>query len=187
LGVAHTHRFAGERLGDGRGREQQLDPLPVALVLVVPVVVVPVEPVLQGQLVGTVVLFDDVGVDHGRPIPDVLAVVLFVDAAGLEGIAGEIEEESLAEAEEVGCVRLRFDHRIAGAELAEQDLTVAEQAIDRHGTVRFAVCVTCRLLGLEHHDRCVLLGQLSGAVGVAAGQVVGAGRRGGESEGPDGQ
>jgi hypothetical protein len=64
LGVPNADRIVGQSLIDRGGAEEHLDGLPVALVLVVPVVVVPVDPVLHCKEAGPIGLLCYVGV-HG--------------------------------------------------------------------------------------------------------------------------
>ena len=65
LGISDACRISGQGLLDRGCTEEHLNELPVALVLVVPVVVVPVEPVLHGEEAGTIRLLRDVGVHSG--------------------------------------------------------------------------------------------------------------------------
>ncbi len=102
LGVRDLDRLGGQGLVHRRRLEQELDPLPVALVEVVEVVEVPVEPVLQRQEAGLVVLSGDVGIDEWRSSVAELLEVTLVQAAGIDRLTREVEEEPLAETEQIG-------------------------------------------------------------------------------------
>ncbi len=160
LRVADADRFDLQRLVDRRGGEQDLDELPIALVLVVPVVVVPVEPVLDGKQVGMVGLLHDVGVHRGGLHCGVPLEVPLVQAAGLQRVAGKIEVEALPQPEQVTRRWGAHHRRIAVADLPQRDLRVVEQHIDGHRRERLAGRIALLFLILEHHDRRVAISEL---------------------------
>ena len=174
LRIADTDRRDRQRLLGTAGRKDQLDAFPIALVLVVPVVVVPVEPVLQCDLVGLIVLHDHPGIDSGLTIGGVAMEVLLVQTSRVEGDPGEVEVKPLTEPEQIIGGRTPLHHRITAAHLAERDLTVAQERVDGHWFERLAVGRARARLRLHHHDRGVALGEL--LLGIR-GERIGSARR----------
>ena len=88
------------------GREGQLDAFPVALVLVVEVVEVVVEPVLERDPVRDARFRDDGGIGHRGEATEEAAGILLVAAAGVERVAGGVE---------VDCLSFRYSSEAVGA------------------------------------------------------------------------
>src|SRR6185312_14995313 len=154
LRIAGLERLALERLRGRVGGEDELDHLPVAFVLVVPVVVDVVEPVLEREPVRPVRLGGDVRVDRRRlPLGDLLEPAL-VRAARLQRIPGEIEEVLRVLAVDVAH-RRRLQGVAVGA--AQGHVVAAEHQVDGDGLVRLAVRVTFPRLLLQDDDRRVAL------------------------------
>ena len=118
LGVADADRFGGQRLLDVRCIEQHLDELPVAFVQIVPVVVVPEQPVLNGEQVGSIGLLDDVRVDGCRRLCRVHVEIVLVQAARFQRVTREFDVETLTQAVQVACGGCPLDRRVAVAQLS---------------------------------------------------------------------
>src|SRR3954447_19255912 len=101
LRVAEGGRLPGQRLLDRGGAEEDLHELPVTLVLVVPVVVVPVQPVLHGQVARAGGLAGDMRIYRRAATRVVPRAVAGIDAARLERVTGKVEVDALASLVEV--------------------------------------------------------------------------------------
>ena len=159
LAEAHLPRPAGERLGCRADREVELDHLPVALVLVVPVVVDVEEPVLERELVRVPRLGDDPRVrSRLRPRNQVPLPVLVV-ATGVERVAREVEVVAEEPGRDVLRGRADLQHGGLVPRAVQCDLGVPEDEVGVDRLERLAVLA--RLwLGDEADDRRVPLGQL---------------------------
>ena len=143
----------GQCLGRGGGVEVELDHLPVALVPVVPVVVCPVEPVLQGELARGSGVGGDPGVHggRGRERRRPAAVV----AAGLQWLAGQVEVRAFAVPGEVGGHRRRLRRAVGQS---QGHVGSPEDGVDRDRRVVLALAAPRGYPA--DHDRCEPLGQL---------------------------
>ena len=185
-------RFFFQRPGRGVGLEAELHPLPVALVEVVELVEVPVEPELEGKTV--VVRFaGDVGIGDRRRLAFLqqLPEGAGVDAGVAEHLAFVVEVPAVAEAGDVGRGR-RLLHRDQPAVrffVGEGDGRVAEHRVDAGRLVLLLLGVAGRVQLLpQHRDRHVLLRQLrGGGVDRRGFQGGGAGGRGKQCQRSDGE
>ena len=166
LGVHRQGGLGVERLLRGVGVEDELQHLPVAFVLVVPVVVDPPQPVLEHQLAGVVGIAGHAGVDGGaevagHPVPPRLVVT-----ARVERVAGQVEVVVVAEPEQVGGGRCPLHHLPVGSH--ERHVRTAEHRLHGGGHERLTLAA---VLGLAPHgdDRGVLLGQLRRGIGAVLG------------------
>ena len=98
----HACRSLRKRRFRVRRVEQQLDHLPVAFMLVVPVVEYPEEPVLQHHDAGVVGVGRDPGIDRRGSSRCDAVEPLLVRAPGIERIAGKIEVPAFALARQIG-------------------------------------------------------------------------------------
>ena len=153
LRVADQRRRPAERLLRSRGVEDELDHLPVALVLVVPLVERVVEPVLERELP---LLPDDVRVGRGRLARRDPVEPLLVAAAGVERVSGEVEPVVAVLPVQVGGRRRLLHDRAVRPE--QHDIGLPEHRLHRHGPVRLTGA-RARLVLLEPDDRRVLLGE----------------------------
>ena len=144
LAVADADRLACEGVLGARRVEVDLHHLPVALVQVVPVVEGVEEPVLQGQLARGIGLRRDVRVrDGGLPCGHPARPV-HVPAAGIEGVAREVEVVVVEAAGEVGAGRRDLDEVGAAPRPAQRDGGISQQRVDVHrqiGLARTAVAI----------------------------------------------
>ena len=123
LGISDLDRVGRKRLLDAVDGEDDLDALPVALVLVVEVVEVVVEPVLDGELT---LLGHDVDVGRRRLSLGKALPVLRVGAARPKRVAWEVEEVVGPLLEEVRGRRRLLHDRVALAGTAQAHLGIAE-------------------------------------------------------------
>ena len=167
----HLARALGERLGGGLGVEGDLHPLPVALVHVVELVEVPVEPVLDDEP-GLALLASDVRIGRRRGPAPLLQPreVGGIGAAGVQGRAGQVEEVVVPEPRDLRRRGRRLDDRRRRAVLVALQLHpgIAQHHLDRLGLVLLLLLVADPvLLRAQHLDR-----------GVGADQPLGLGARG---------
>jgi hypothetical protein len=159
LAEAHLPRPAGERLGGRADREVELDHLPVALVLVVPVVVDVEEPVLERELVGIPPLGDDPRVRPRLRSRDQVPLPVLVVAAGVKRVAREVEVVAEEPGREIPRSRADLHHGALAPRAVQGDLGVPEHEVGVDRLERLAVLARLRL-GDEADDRRVAVGQL---------------------------
>jgi hypothetical protein len=149
-------RASGERLANAVRVEDDLHALPVALVQIVELVEVVVEPVLDDDR-GLAGLAADVGVgDRGRLACLVkVREVRRVLAPGLEGVTGQIEVVAAPPAREVGDGWSALDRLTRARGRDQADLRVVEHGVNRRRLVLLLGAIAGRvlLLGAQHHDR----------------------------------
>ena len=138
----------------GRGGvEVELDHLPVALVLVVPVVEDVEEPVLERQLAGLAGLGHDAGVGRGRRLGRQARRPLLVGAARAGARRrGSRGGSRRAPARGRAAVGATFTMLVRVPRAAQRDLVVPHQQVDVRGLVRLADVAGAGLL-LQPHDR----------------------------------
>ena len=163
LGVVGLIGARRDRLGDGARAEEQLQHLPVALMLVVEVVEVPVEPVLQRKTCDAR-LVRYPGVDDRLSALHHLPSVLLVHAPGMQRVAGEVE---VVVRPETGKLRRRrsapdllLRARRTTRRPHHRDRRVPENDVDRRRHRRLPVRIAPSRLLAHEHDRRVLLGEL---------------------------
>ena len=118
--------------------EVDLDHLPVALVQVVPVVEGVEVPVLQRQTTGGIGLRHDVRVGDGRLPGGHPPRPVHVPAAGIEGIAWEVEVVVVEAAGEILPGRRDLDEVATTPRPAQRDRGVSEQRVDVHRQIGLA-------------------------------------------------
>ena len=142
--------------------EDDLHPLPVALVQVVELVEVPEEPVLDGEP-GPPGLAGDVGVGHRRGLAFALQLgeVAGVLAGVAERVARDVEVVAIAELGDVRRGRAAFQRRFVAVLVGFGQLNrrVAEHRVDRRRLVLLAVRVADFVPLADHQPRRVGLDQ----------------------------
>ncbi len=131
----HAHGCAAERFLDRIRREQQLDHLPVALMLVVPVVEDPEEPVLEGQHAGMVGVGRHPSMDGGR-LGGHAAKPLFVVASRIERAAGEVQIVAISKSLQILGLRGSVHHRPVGP--TQENITAFKHRGGGNRTVRLS-------------------------------------------------
>lgn len=170
-----------QRLARIGGFEDDLHPLPVALVQVVELVEVPEEPVLDGES-GAAGLAGDVGVGDRRRLAFALQLgeVPGVLAGIAERVAGDVEVVPVAEFGDVGRGRPPFQRRFVAVLVGfgQLDRGVAEHRADAGRLVLLAVGVADLVAFADHQPRRVGLDQaLFGGLGAFSGGASAAGKR----------
>ena len=179
LGVPDLGRRRGEGAFGGRGREDDLDELPVALVGVHVVVEVPEEPVLENDAAGRRGVRREMGVGHVGLAGAEAVEVLLEAAAGPARVAGEVERGLRPPARQLpGVGALRDDVAVA---VEQDDLGLVEHGLDRHRAVCLARAVARPGLVPDNDDRRVARRELGrgGVVRRRRGRGRGAGADGG--------
>jgi hypothetical protein len=154
-----------ERLRAERGRrvvdlEDELDHLPVALVLVVEVVEGVEEPVLEREPTGVGRIGRDVRVDRRRGLPGETVAPPLVVAAWIERVAGEVQMVLVETFGEVLRGRRDPDQVRRPPRSAERDRGLGEEHVDVERHVRLAVAARLLLLD-EPDDGRIALGERS--------------------------
>ncbi len=160
LAVSNLDGLLVQGLLRGRGIEVELDHLPVAFMGVVPVVEDVEEPVLQCELSRPPLFSGHVRVDGGLRAGGDHALPLLVRAAGVEGVAGEVEVIVVEPLANLSCGWADRDQIRAVPRTAQRDRVGPEEDIDVDRTVRLAGPALLRL-GDEPDDGRVPVGELS--------------------------
>ena len=158
LAVPDFERRRSERGRGVLGLEDELDHLPVALVLVVEVVEGVEEPVLEREPVGMARIGRDVRVDRRRGLLGEAVAPPLVVAARIERIAGEVQVVLVETLGEVLRGRRDPDQVRASPRSAERDRGLGEEHVDVERQVRLAVAALFLLLD-QPDDGCMALGE----------------------------
>ena len=130
LAVADLERLRLERLLGARGREDELDHLPVALVEVVPVVEGIEEPVLEREPIRVGRVGRDMGVDRRLRVGGHATSPALVVAAGAQRVARKVEVVLVEALAEVLAGRRDLDEIVALPGPAERDGLLVEERVD---------------------------------------------------------
>ncbi len=169
LAVADLDGCLVERLRGIRSREDELDHLPVALVLVGEVVERVEEPVLHGDPVIPTSLGRDVGVGRRRGARADGAGPLLVVTARLEWVAGEVQVVAVETRAEILGRRAGLDHVVFCPRPAQCHAGVTQNELDVAGLIGLPGPALDVLVDQPNHRREPLGEGLFGLVGRAGG------------------